>query len=101
MKYIKKYNEEVNLKKVLVGGALAATMLTACKKDDIEPIYQDTQSIETDSGKTIDLSKVTDVVDKISKSKEEKSKTEKIQPKKNERIMKFKKFLKSKFKKSK
>ena len=64
MKYIKKYNEELDVKKALLGGALAATMIgTSCKKDDIVPIQP--EKIEVDSNKVDD--KVDDVTDSENK----------------------------------
>ena len=108
MKYIKKYNEELDVKKALLGGALAATMIgTSCKKDDIFP--EKPEKIEVDSTKVDDKTDdVTDsetkksnlydfdAVNKISSKKEE---PVKIKSKKVKRINKFKEFIKSKFKK--
>ena len=106
MKYIKKYNEELDVKRALLGGALAATMIgTSCKKDDIFPIQP--EKIEVDSTKVDDVTdsenkksnlyNFVDAVNKISIKKEEPVKT---QSKKSKRINKFKDFIKSKFKKS-
>ena len=109
MKYIKKYNEELDVKKALLGGALAATMIgTSCKKDDIFP--EKPEKIEVDSTKVDDktgdvtdsetkksnLYDFVDAVNKISSKKEEPVKTK---SKKVKRINKFKEFIKSKFKK--
>lgn len=109
MKYIKKYNEELDVKKALLGGALAATMIgTSCKKDDIFP--EQPEKIEVDSTKVDDkvddvtdsetkksnLYNFVDAVNKISSKKEEPIKTK---SKKVKRINKFKEFIKSKFKK--
>ena len=64
MKYIKKYNEELDVKKALLGGALAATMIgTSCKKDDIFP--EKPEKIEVDSTKVDD--KTGDVTDSETK----------------------------------
>lgn len=108
MRYIKGYNEEIDVKKALLGGALAATMIgTSCKKEDILP--NDVQKITVDSTKVDDKvddvtddkkSKVynfADAIDKISGNKKEPVKSSK--PKKIRKINKFKDFIKSKFKK--
>jgi len=112
MKYIKKYNEELDVKKALLGGAIAATLATtSCKKEDIIPI--DNQKTTVDSTKVDDkvdddttgtnnkskLYNFVDAVNSLSKSKkvEEPVKT---QPKKVRKINKFKDFIKSKFKKN-
>ena len=107
MKYIKKYNEEIDVKKALLGGAIVATMLgTSCKKEDILP--NDNQKVTVDSTKVDDKvddvtddkkSKVynfADVIDKISTDKKEPVKSK---PKKIRKVSKFKDFIKSKFKK--
>ncbi len=89
----------MSVRKTLIVSALVV-MLTSCKKDDIRPIIEhDTKEIEVDSSKTIGMNKVNNIVDKLSKSKpiSEKPKIEKALSKK---LMRFKKFLKSKFKKS-
>lgn len=105
MKYIKKYNEELDVKKALLVGALTTTMIgTSCKKDDIVPIQP--EKIEIDLSKVDDVTEsetkksnlynFVDAVNKISSKKEEPVKTK---SKKVKRINKFKEFIKSKFKK--
>lgn len=110
MKYIKGYNEEVNIKKALLGGALAATMLgTSCKKEDIVPIDNQKTTVDstkvddkvddtTDSEKKSNLSKFVDAMDKLSTPKKSEE-PKKIKSKKPRKINKFKDFIKSKFKK--
>jgi hypothetical protein len=115
MKYIKKYNEELDVKKALLGGAIAATLATtSCKKEDIIPI--DNQKTVVDSTKVDDkvdddttgtdkkanLYKFVDAISSLSKSKKEepvKVEPVKVEPKKTRKITKFKDFVKSKFKK--
>jgi hypothetical protein len=109
MKYIKKYNEELDVKKALLGGALAATMIgTSCKKDDIFP--EKPEKIEVDSTKVDDKtgdvtdsetkkSNLYDFVDAVNKISSKKEEPVKIKSKKVKRINKFKEFIKSKFKK--
>jgi hypothetical protein len=107
MKYIKKYNEEVSVKKALLGGAIAATLATtSCKKEDIIPNEPEKTTIDStkvddkvdkvdDSEKKSNLYKFVDAVDKISSKKEE---PVKVKPKKTRKVNKFKDFIKSKFK---
>jgi hypothetical protein len=109
MKYIKKYNEEVSVKKALLGGAIAATLAaTSCKKEDIIPNEPEKSTVDStkvddkvdkvdDSEKKSNLYKFVDAVDKMSSKKEE---PVKVKPKKTRKINKFKDFIKSKFKKS-
>jgi len=109
MKYIKKYNEEVSVKKALLGGAIAATLAaTSCKKEDIIPNEPEKTTVDStkvddkvdkvdDSEKKPNLYNFIDAVDKISSKKEE---PVKVKPKKTRKINKFKDFIKSKFKKS-
>ena len=110
MKYIKKYNEEVSVKKALLGGAIAATLATtSCKKEDIIPNEPDKTTIDstkvddkvdddtTGTDKKANLYKFVDAIGSLSKGKKEEP--VKVQPKKNRKITKFKDFIKSKFKK--
>ena len=108
MNYIKKYNEEVSVKKALLGGAIAATLAaTSCKKEDIIPNEPEKTTVDStkvddkvdkvdDSEKKPNLYNFIDAVDKISSKKEE---PVKVKPKKTRKINKFKDFIKSKFKK--
>jgi hypothetical protein len=108
MKYIKKYNEEVSVKKALLGSILAATLATtSCKKEDILPNETEKNIVDStkvddkvdkvdDSDKKSNLYKFVDAVDKMSTKKEEPIK---VKSKKNRKINKFKDFIKSKFKK--
>jgi hypothetical protein len=107
MKYIKKYNEEVSVKKALLGGAIAATLATtSCKKEDIIPNDPEKSTVDStkvddkvdkvdDSEKKSNLYKFVDAVDKMSSKKEE---PVKVKPKKTRKVNKFKDFIKSKFK---
>ena len=110
MKYIKKYNEELDVKKALLGGAIAATLATtSCKKEDIIPI--DNQKTVVDSTKVDDkvdddttgtkkksnLYNFVDAINSLSKNKKEEP--VKVQPKKPRKVTKFKDFVKSKLKK--
>lgn len=57
MRYIKTYeqhrdltNEEINLKKALVGAALGASLMggmTSCKKEDIKPVKEPTEQVQS------------------------------------------------------
>lgn len=103
MKYIK-YYEEVNMKKAILGGALAATLAaTSCKKDDmIKPQIVATDKVDdtdsSDDNKNT-LYKITDLVNKLPKGPSVGYSVNKT-PKKTKKVSKFKDFIKSKFKKS-
>jgi len=112
MKYIKKYNEELNVKKALLGTALAAgLMASSCKKDDITPNIPtdqtkeitkdstDVKELEDSSTKTLD--RVSDIVNKIANIGPKKPEVKKESKPKKNKVYKFKDFLKSKFKKGK
>jgi hypothetical protein len=93
MKYIKKFNEELNPKKAIIGGAIAASLLGGCSKDDSLsvsiPKINQVDSLKTAN---VDTTKEIDV----DKSKlEPPKKSSKSKTKKN-RILKFKKFFKKK-----
>ena len=109
MKYIKGYNEKIDVKKALLGGVLATTLATtSCKKEDILPSEPEKSTLDstkvddkvddmTDSEtKKSKVYNFFDAVNKISSKKEEPVKTK---PKKVKKINKFKEFIKSKFKK--
>ena len=103
MKYIKKY-EELDIKKALVGTALAAGMMaSSCKKEDIvpntpTPIETTKDSTEVDEPKdsTKTLKKISDIVNKVTSNKTE---SKPLPKQKKNRVLKFKDYLRSKFKK--
>ena len=111
MKYIKGYNEEIDVKKALLGGVLAATLATtSCKKEDILPNEPEKNTVDTtkvddkvdkvdDSDKKSNLYNFVDAVGNLSKSKKVEEPV-KVKAKKTRKINKFKDFIKSKFKKS-
>lgn len=106
MKYIKKYNEELNAKKALIGTSIAAGLMAgSCKKDDIIPnktsveVAKDSTEVsDVEDSSVKSLNKVSDIVNKISDIEGKKPEVKK-ESKPKKKVHKFKDFLKSKFKK--
>ena len=91
MKYLKSYNEQMNPKKILIGGALAASLATGCSKDD-DFINVSVPKISQVDTTQVDSEKVDQKIDKVDKIEN----TEKqIKPKKKKgKVLKFKSFFK-------
>ena len=100
MKYLKSYNEEMNPKKILIGGALAASLATGCSKDDdfinvsVPKISQvDTTQVDSDK-----VDQKVDKVDKIENTEKQIKQPIKNKPpkKKKSKVLNFKSFFKKK-----
>lgn len=91
MKYLKSYNEQMNPKKILIGGALAASLASGCSKDDSFNLSLPKLPNQVDTTQ-VDSEKVDQKIDKVDKIEN----TEKqIKPKKKKgRVLKFKSFFK-------
>ena len=92
MKYLKSYNEQMNPKKILIGGALAASLATGCSKDDdsfnlsLPKLPNQVDTTQVDSEK---VDQKIDKVDKIENTEKQ------IKPKKKKgKVLKFKSFFK-------
>jgi hypothetical protein len=105
MKHIKKFNEELNPKKAIIGGALAATVLAGCKKDDdltlsLPKINQTDTSVNKDTESTIDVKDSSKEVDmdkvKLEEPKSLPKSNSKVDKSKKKKILKFKSFFKKK-----
>ena len=101
MKYLKSYNEQMNPKKILIGGALAASLATGCSKDDdsfnlsLPKLPNQVDTTQVDSEK---VDQKIDKVDKIENTEKQIKQSTKNKPpkKKKSKVLNFKSFFKKK-----